>query len=372
MRPSMMTMIDPGTGRLLAQAIADLEADRLVQAEQGLRRVLLAAPKSSEARHRLGQLLYRTGRYSQAEAELRRALAIAPTPETRLGLGLTLMAQGQYPEGWALYGARHEIAAKGLPRPQDFPHPEWRGEDLNGKHIVIFPEQGFGDQIQFARFTPQLQALGADVTLLCRPTLERLFAHSLPGARVLAAAGAVEFPDPDYWVMAGGLPAPLGTTLETLPAQPYLTTPSTWPTLPPGLKIGLATRGSPTNGNDRHRSLTPEQAAELTAVLPGQVIDLDPVVSGARDFADTAALIAQLDLVVTVDSSMAHLAGGMGKPCWVMLSVLGVDWRWLDRATDSPWYPSVRLYRQGADHAWGPVIAAIGADLARGKIGGGI
>ncbi|MDO8378007.1 tetratricopeptide repeat protein [Phenylobacterium sp.] len=362
-------LIDPATGRLLAQAVADLEAGRLVQAEQGLRRVILAAPKLADARHHLGQLLYQTGRYAQAEAELRRALAIAPTPETRLGLGLAVMAQGRYPEGWRLYGARHEIPAMRLPRPRDFPYPEWRGEDLAGKHIVIFPEQGFGDQIQFARFTPQLRALGADVTLLCRPTLERLFAHSFPGARVLPAAGAVEFPDPDYWVMAGGLPAPLGTTLETLPAQPYLATPATWPALPPGLKIGLATRGSPTNGNDRHRSLTADQAAQLTAVLPGQVIDLDPAVSGARDFADTAALIAQLDLVVTVDSSMAHLAGAMGKACWVLVSVLGVDWRWLDRASDSPWYPSVRLYRQGADHAWGPVIAAIGADLARGEIG---
>ncbi|MES2342116.1 MAG: tetratricopeptide repeat protein [Pseudomonadota bacterium] len=364
-----MNLIDPGVAALLAQAVIAHEAGRLDEAERLLRRISLSAPRVAQARHHLGQLLYQTGRYPQAEAELRRALAIAPSPETRLGLGLAVMAQGRYPEGWALYGARHEIPSMGLPTPKDFPYPEWRGEDLVGKHIVIFPEQGFGDQIQFARFTPQLQALGADVTLLCRPTLERLFAHSFPGARVLAATGAVDFPDPDYWVMAGSLPAPLGMTLESLPNEPYLATPATWPPLPPGLKIGLATKGSPTNGNDRHRSLTADQAAQLTAVLPGQVIDLDPAMSGARDFADTAALIAQLDLVVTVDSSMAHLAGAMGKPCWVMLSVLGVDWRWLDRASDSPWYPSVRLYRQGPDHAWGPVIAAISADLARGGIG---
>ena len=363
-----MNLIDPGVAALLAQAVIAHEAGRLDEAERLLRRISLSAPRVAQARHHLGQLLYQTGRYPQAEAELRRALAIAPSPETRLGLGLAVMAQGRYPEGWALYGARHEIPSMGLPTPKDFPYPEWRGEDLVGKHIVIFPEQGFGDQIQFARFTPQLQALGADVTLLCRPTLERLFAHSFPGARVLAATGAVDFPDPDYWVMAGSLPAPLGTTLESLPNEPYLATPATWPPLPPGLKIGLATKGSPTNGNDRHRSLTPAQAAQLTSVLPGQVIDLDPAVSGARDFADTAALIAQLDLVVTVDSSMAHLAGAMGKACWVLVSVLGVDWRWLYRASDSPWYPSVRLYRQGPDHAWGPVIAAIGADLARGEI----
>ena len=230
-------LTDAVTAQLAVQAFAELEAGRGEAAVRRLQGATLARPQVVDGFYYLGDMLNRLGRNLEAERVLRRAVALNPCAEVRLGLAFVLMCQGCYPEGWALYRARHEIAGAGLPRAADFPYPEWTGQELSGKHLVIFPEQGFGDQIQFARFVPQLLARGAEVTLLCRPGLERLLSDSLPDARVLAAAGAVEFPDPDYWAMVGGLVGPLGTTLETVPGDPYLTTGATWPALAPGCDL---------------------------------------------------------------------------------------------------------------------------------------
>lgn len=332
---------------MLADAIALRAAGKLVEATEIFRDLAQVEPRNADLLLNLGVALNQIGALEEGEQVLRQALSLKPDLALiRQALAVNLMAQGQYTEGWAHYESRHEMAALALPSATAFPFPQWNGEDLTGKRIAIFPEQGFGDHIQFARFVPRLQAAGAEVILLTRAELVTLFSHSFPGANVVAAVGAVEFPDPDFWAMAGGLVGRLGVTLETLPAQPYLRTPASRAPLPPGFKIGVQLRGNPNHSNDANRSLPPEAAARLRASLPGHVMGLDPAETGARDFAETAAIIEQLDLVITVDTSVAHLAGALGRACFVLLPHLGTDWRWLRDRDTSPWYPSLRLYRR--------------------------
>lgn len=283
------------------------------------------------------------------------------TAASRASRGLKLLAEGEYSTGWPLFEARFEIGRAGLTKPA-LPYPEWAGEAVAGKQFVIWPEQGFGDQIQFARFALVLRDLGASVTLICYPALHRLLSQ-LEGVEVLAAAGAVTFPDPDYWAMAGSLPRWLTPSPEDIPAAPYLRALTQFTPARPVKRIGLVTRGSPAHANDANRSLGAAAARRLADVL-GATMSLDPAVTGAADFADTAAIIAGLDLVVTVDTSVAHLAGAMGKPCWVLLPAIGTDWRWMRTRSDSPWYPSIRLFRQPSPGRWDPVIEDVQKALA--------
>lgn len=346
----------------VTQAFACQAQGRLDEAEALLRSAVADDPTSLRGHHVLGRLLMRRGRFAEAEAAFRRVLDLAPgAPSTRLALAHLLLSQGRYDEGFAYFEARFEIAPeKAKPA---LPFPEWRGEDVAGRKLLIWIEQGYGDQIQFARFAPRLKALGAHVTLVCLSPLHRLFAENLD-VRVIAASGRIDFPDPDFWTMPCSLAGRLGIGLDQLSGAPYLRAPpGPRRDLPPGLKVGLMTRGNPAHGNDANRSLPPEQAERLRAAR-ATVVDLDPASTGAADFADTAALIDQLDLVVSVDTSVAHLAGAMGKPCWVLLPELDCDWRWLRDRRDSPWYDSARLYRQTPRCDWGEVIDRVLADVA--------
>jgi hypothetical protein len=344
---------------LLARAGAARARGDLASAEPLYAEAAARFPTEPEPHHHLAGLHHMQDRLGLAEAEYRRTLALAPgAPSTERALAVLLLSQGRFPEGFALLEARHELT--GMKKP-DLPFPEWRGEDLAGKRLAIWPEQGFGDQIQFARFAPLLKGLGAEVTLFCRPQLVRLFAASL-GVKVLAAEGSVEFADPDYWVMQGSLAARLGVTVDTIPNAPYLRAPQAGPPLGDGFKVGLKTEGNPGHHNDPNRSLPPEAAQRLRH-LPARIVELDPAVSGARDFADTAALVDQLDLVICVDTSVAHLAGAMGKPVWMLVPGIDTDWRWLRERTDSPWYPSMRLYRQGRGERWDAVVGRVISDL---------
>jgi hypothetical protein len=223
------------------------------------------------------------------------------------------------------------------------------GEPLAGKRILVFGEQGFGDQIMFARFLAPLRALGVDAVYVCSPVLTGLFPGSVPGAE------RAVLPSADYWVLVGSLPLRLGlTTLDDLPAPVDLGM-----TLRGGGGVGVVARGRPTHPHDTIRSLQPPFAARLLA-LPGAV-SLHPDDTAARDFRQTAEIVAGLDLVVTVDTSVAHLAASMGKPVWVLLQGLDTDWRWLRDRSDSPWYPTVRLFRQPAPGDWGSVLDAVEA-----------
>jgi tetratricopeptide (TPR) repeat protein len=307
-----------------------------------------------DAHHPLGVVLAALGRTSEAEACLLEALQLSPgfTPAQH-SLALLLLSQGRYSEGWPLYESRRRLPALQTPNPK-LPFPEWAGEDLRGKRVLVFGEQGFGDQIMFGRFLASLRDRAAEVIYVCAPALTSLFPGSIP------AGGNSNIARPDYWALVGSLPLLLGSNLESLP-----------PPLETGVinnmggGVGVIAVGNPVHGRDALRSLRGSDAEILRSM--GQ--DISPEATGAADFLETAKRIASLSLVITVDTAMAHLAASMGKPTWVLLQGHYTDWRWLRDRADSPWYPSATLYRQRDPGDWTAVLAAVKRDLEWGHSG---
>lgn len=313
-----------------------------------------ALPEHPRILQNLGALLGSIGRHAEAEAVLRRALALSPgVPAVENSLGRQLMAQGRYAEGWPLMEARRRDPATRMPA-LALPSPEWTGEPLAGRHILVVGEQGFGDQIMFARFLPPLKAQGAQVTIVVSPPLQRLF--SALDVEVLAGDGTTPLPTGEVSAYLCSLPGRLGVTLETLPPPARLR--AREPAVRGG--IGVMVQGSPHQANDHNRSMNPAAAARLRAL--GR--DLAPEATGARDFQETADIVASLDLVITVDTSMAHLAASLGKPTWILLAHVGTDWRYERGRDDCRWYPSARLFRQPAAGDWDSVLDAVDAALA--------
>jgi hypothetical protein len=324
--------------------------------------------------HRLlGAANAEAGHVELAEYEFRDALAASPGDGvTELALASLYLSVGRYAEGWPLMAARADLHPGVVP-PITVNFPEWRGEPLAGKSVLIWVEQGFGDQIQMARFANSLKALGAArVTLGCRPVLADLFA-TLAGADAIipiAVGDAVQVGTHDYWTRYFSLPEPLGVTLETLPAQPYLSAPADrrarWAGFGGGARVGLTWQASPTGFNGANKGLPDALAQRLK---DAGAVSLQPEDTGAADFADTAAIIEGLDLVVSIDTSVAHLAGAMGKRCWTLLPYLKCDWRWLRERTDSPWYPTMTLYRQTAPRDWSETVDRVLRDLSASGLG---
>jgi hypothetical protein len=344
---------------LLAHLGGDFEA------AEALYRRTLAAPQLAPIAHRhLIRLLEAQHRWDEALAECRTALAREPaSPDLKIQLALLLLGLGRYSEAWPLYEARSELPS-GSVRPTTLPYPEWDGAPI--RSLTVWDEQGFGDTIQHARFIPLLIARGIEVTLVVRPELTALLSGL--GATVIPARGRLRIPIVDAWAMMDSLPGRLGVTLESLEGGPYLAAPADrrakWArAFGPSVRIGVVSKGKAIHPNDAQRSLPPEAAGFLQA-LPA-AISLLPEESGLplADFADTAAIIERLDLVIAVDTATAHLAGALGKPCWVLLPALGADWRWLHDRTDSPWYPAHRLYRQPSPGDWASVLRAVARDI---------
>jgi tetratricopeptide (TPR) repeat protein len=323
-------------------------------------------PSDPAARHRLGALYAAQGRVQLAELEFRTALAFDPDHiPSQLALGALLLSVGNYAEGFPWLDRRAELHPDVVPQVK-LSYPQWRGEPLAGKSALIWVEQGFGDQIQMARFATLMKARGArHVTLACRQPLAHLFS-TLDGVDTVMGVelGTDVAVEPhDYWSRYFSLPARLGVTLQTLPARPYLRAPADrrarWRGAHSG-GVGLVWQASPTGFNARNKGLPPEAAK---ALLDLGLVSLQPEDTGAQDFADTAALIEQLDLVISIDTAAAHLAGAMGKPCWTLLPALHTDWRWLRDRADCPWYPTMRLYRQTTPGDWSQIVARLTADL---------
>ena len=313
-----------------------------------------------EPAYRAAVALQRRGAYAEAVAAWREILAAAPgLARAEANLALALLGAGDYAEGFPKYDIRFTRQLGRVEKP-NLSFPEWRGEPLAGKSILVWMEQGFGDQIMFARFVRQLADQAAEVTVLTPPALVRLFAP-LP-ARIIPAVGDTEIRRHDFWIMPGSMPGRLGTTLETLPAAPYL------PGKAGGAGFGLVWTGDSRHLTNADRSLPDDLAAELLA-LPG-ARSLHPQDTGARDFQDTAEIVKDLALVISVCTAPAHLAGAMGKPVWVLLMAENCDWRWMGGREDSPWYPSARLFRQPEPGDWRSVVDRVKAELAAQRIGG--
>jgi tetratricopeptide (TPR) repeat protein len=341
-----------------------------------LERAARHSPGQQPVRRALAGAYAEAGALGPAEREFRAALDLDPQDKTtQLAFAGFCLSLGRYAEAWPLFDARVELNPGVIP-PVAAGFPEWRGEPIEGRSVLVWVEQGFGDKIQMARFTNTLKARGAArVVLGCNPPLTHLFT-TLAGADELvtvAVGQAVEVDRCDYWTRYFSLPARLGVTLETLPAEPYLSAPpdrlAHWRGFGDGARIGLAWKASPTGFNAANKGLPDDLARRL---LDAGAVSLQPEDTGAADFADTAAIIAGLDLVISIDTSVAHLAGAMGKSCWTLLPQIHCDWRWLRGRSDCPWYPTMRLYRQTAPRDWTQTVEQVIADLAADGLGPGL
>lgn len=362
---------------------------RFSEAEAACRRALAILPDHAVLLHHLGAVLADLGRVREAEAAYRKALALEPHyADAKCKLGALLLSIGQFEQGWTLFEARYDAGLSDRTAlPPNVSYPQWQGQSLQGKAVLVWQEQGFGDMIQFGRYLAMLKAQGAAwITLACAPVLHRLFA-TVPGidAIVDGAAELARAPH-DYWTLPLSIPYRMGTTLDSIPSAHYLRPD---PALAEkwraklaalkGAKVGLVWKGHAGHANDRHRSLASLDAlrplldvrgvsfvslqkgqgeAEASALAGGPaVLDAAPEIA---DFADSAALISELDWVISVDTAVAHLAGSLGKPSWVMLPAAGLDWRWVRGRADSPWYPrTMRLFRQSEPGQWGPVVEQV-------------
>jgi len=359
-------------------------AESLAAYEEGLR----INPHHATLWSNLGALHACQRHPEQAEKCYRRALELHPGHRSAsFNLGTLLLQRGDFAQGWAYLEARdwYEALASRL----NF--PRWRGQSLRNKRILITCEAGHGDMIQFCRYALDLKNQGAAwVAVLCHPALKRLFA-TLDGLdEVFALGDYIPAEGWDYWTPPLSLPFLCNTRLNTIPCRiPYVhvhpNEAAAWQARLPrkGLRVGLVWKGSTKFENDAARSM---QHLKLLAPLwrvanvsfvslqkgagEAEVSELPkdhPILAlgpQLQDFADTAALLCGLDLVISVDTAVAHLAGALGVPCWLMLPYYRQDWRWLNRRSDSPWYPrSMRVFRQRSADSWPALVNEIKAAL---------
>lgn len=360
-----------------------LDLGRLNEAVHCFREGVARAPRSPDLHYNLGNALLRQRRVDKAIETYRQALALSPdSADAHWNLAHALLLSGDFDNGWREYQWRWGIAASASAR-RAYDKPSWDGTPLDGRTILLWAEQGFGDSIQFVRYVPWVAAKGGTVVLECWTPLKRLFADFPGVARMIepgTSPGAF-----DVQLALLSLPLVHGTTLATIPADiPYL---KADPVLVDAwrarletdrrLKVGLSWQGNRGHPRDRERSvpltalrplldmpevawfsLQKEDDPALFAGVPADVAPIRPRLptgESIRDFADTAAIIANMDLVVSVDSAAAHLAGALAHPVWLLLPFVP-EWRWLLNRPDSPWYPTMRLFRQSSYGDWNGVV----------------
>lgn len=363
-------------------------ANRLEEAEECIRQSVRLKPDSSEAHRRLGLILKMKHRLDEAEASYRRAIDLSPPTqraEPCFALGILHLLRGQFATGWENYELRRKIF--------EYPEPPiryWQGEDLAERRILLFFEQGLGDTIHFIRYARKVTELAAETVVWVQRPLERLLVRS-SSCRIYTGT-KMPLEKFDFACSLHSLPGLFYTSQQKTISQkvPYL-----WPGNNVSAKwrkaldkadggrlyrIGVVWAGNPRHDNDRNRSVPFSVFSKLFAMaqvswvslqvgdragdLSGTVGNVADLSRELTDFSETAGVIANLDLVVSVDSAVAHLAGAMGKPTWLLLP-FNPDWRWqLDRE-DSPWYPTMRLFRQDKPGDWRRVLEKVGMALLR-------
>ena len=372
----------------MALAECLLKSGDLFQAEKELANILRQDPQSLPAHQLLGQLYYALGRWDDFQAELDRFRRIQPASAyLAFEQGFLDLLFGRMPGGWDGHEARWRVP--GLVGPaRNFPQPRWDGSPFPGKTLLLCYEQGLGDTLMFLRYAPMVKSLGGRVILEAQPALAGV-AATCRGVDAVIPQGQC-LPPFDVYLPLLSLPWVFRTELSTLPAEiPYLDVPDQVTNrhvlaevlaLTRGkTRIGVVWAGNPGHKRDGERSLTASTLAPLAA-LPGvawfsfqlgtrdlpplpNLISLAPLLS---DFSDTAYALSGMDLVITVDTALAHLAGALGIPTLLLLA-FQPDWRWMLDREDSPWYPSLRLYRQTTRGDWDTVLARLVDDLHPGS-----
>lgn len=398
------------------------ELKQFDEAVASLHRALALRPDHFEAHVNLGTTLGLSGEFVEAEAQYRRALTLRDDPQIHVCVGAAIGSQGRFEEeephyrhaltlvpdhadalhnlallqlrrgrfkeGWALHEVRWRSSKY---KPMNVPGvPEWRGESLQGKTLLVAGEQGHGDMIQFARYLPVLEGMGATVDVWVPANIVELVQSVRGVRRALPICPTKEY---DYWTPSMSVPHRVAHLVPGVLADtPYMSVSAerigSWPARVKKLagarrKIGIVWAGSPTFGNDQFRSMPfaawspfaevantewfslQKGAARDQLAQPGCALKPHDLTDDIHDFADTAALIEQLDLVMTVDTSVAHLAGALGKPVWVFLPA-NYDWRWMLDRDDSPWYPGMRLFKQTTLGDWTEPVARAKAALMAG------
>jgi tetratricopeptide (TPR) repeat protein len=364
------------------------QARRLDEAIAAYRRALELEAGHPEVLSNLGLALCASGKNEEAIAAYREAIRLkGDYAEAHYYLGISLLLKGEFEEGWRENEYRWLIK-DARSRPRKCNQPMWGGEDLNGRTILLDAEQGFGDVIQFARYVPEVAKRGGRVILMCYAELVRLL-RGVEGVEQICSRN----PPPAFDVHCplASLPGVMGTRLDSIPAEiPYLNADVAFSEAwgkkigPRGdrKRVGLVWAGQPSHNRDMERSVLLSQFGPLAsrgdvafyslqkgeaagqASSPPAGMKLVDFSADLRDFSETAGLISQLDLVITVDTAVAHLAGAMGKPVWVLLAKLP-DWRWMLDREDSPWYPTMRLFRQSVAGEWEDVMGRVARELDR-------
>jgi len=357
------------------------------QALAAYRRAIAIKPDYFEAHNNLGVALQAAGQRDQAIAAFRQASAIKPDfAEARYNLSLGLL-RGDYAQGWQEYEYRWQSKEYHSAR-RHFAQPQWDGGPLDGRTILLHAEQGLGDTIQFIRYLPLVVARGGKVIVECQPELRRLI--QAMDAHIPVVAKGQALPDFDLHCPLMSLPKAMKTMLASIPHDvPYLSADPTevakWrdrlAEQSSSNKVGLGWAGNRAHNNDRNRSMKLAKLAALAQVSgvqfyslqkgdaateaksPPPGMELIDLTKELKDFADTAGLIANLDLVIAVDTAVVHLAGAMGKRVWTLLPFTP-DWRWLLEREDSPWYPTMRLFRQPSIGDWDSVIGRVAKAVA--------
>jgi hypothetical protein len=368
-----------------------LADDQPREAECCYREAMTLRAQFSEAAANLGTALVAQNRLQEGIEFYRTALAWRPGyANTKFSLGLALLMGGAFTEGWRCFEARCDMPGKAATYRRRFDVPLCRPRDLlslpAGSTVLLLAEQGLGDMIQYSRYVPLLVDHGVRVILEAQPELHALF-RCMRGVTLIAPSDPSPTCDAACFLLS--LPLVFATGLATVPANvPYLTATAerrvrweTWLGASHGLRVGLAVSGDPAHPHDRSRSIPLARLAPIFTVpdctfvitqrdvreADRAVIEATPGLRATgvalQDFADTAALLSHLDLLITVDTSVAHLAGAIGLPVWLMLR-FSPDYRWLLGRIDSPWYPTMRLYRQPSPGDWDAVIEAVGRDLS--------
>jgi len=374
-----LTIRPDQAGLLSDRGAALAEMNRLDEAFACFEHALRVEPHIVAARVNRGNAFLKLVRMEQALACYVDALALEPdNADANFNAAITRLCMGDFRAGWKQYEYRWKRKQLAAQR-GDYSQPMWEGEkDLNGKTILLHAEQGLGDTIQFVRYAPLVAALGAKVLLAVQPPLKELM-RSVPDVSAVFSDGEV-LPDFNLHCPLLSLPLVLGTELATVPARvpylsPYQERLAKWRSRLPQTgrpRVGIAWAGSSAHGNDRNRSIPLERLTSMLSVSDLDFVSVQKDVSGAEaailrdhgvvplgqefaDFSDTAAVVAMLDLIIAVDTSVAHLAGAMGKAV-ALLVPFAPDFRWLLDRTDSPWYPTMRLFRQTAIGDWdGPI-----------------